>query len=99
VDTTAYRYGTTVTVAQDTMTRRGYTFAGWQLSDGTTYAPGDTFAITQNTTLTAQWEEIPLVVPTGVGAPDQALPLAVLLVAAGGMVLLVGGMIWRKRKK
>jgi uncharacterized repeat protein (TIGR02543 family) len=57
-DDTQYRSGASVTVAQDTMIRSQYRFTGWNTSQdgtGTSYAPGDTFSITQNTTLYAQW--------------------------------------------
>ena len=49
-----YLTGTVVTV-EKAPTRAEYTFGGWKLNDTTTYQPGDTFKITQNVTLTAQW--------------------------------------------
>lgn len=55
-DDTAYRYGATVTVANATMTRTGYTFDYWK---GSSYQPGDTFVITDNHVLTAQWKANP----------------------------------------
>ncbi len=54
-DSNEYYYGDTVTVAgKGDLAKTDYTFAGW--SDGTnTYQPNETFNITSNTTLTAQW--------------------------------------------
>ena len=52
---TAVEEGKTFTVAENTFTLEGHTFAGW--SDGSkTYAAGDTYTMgTANVTLTAQW--------------------------------------------
>jgi uncharacterized repeat protein (TIGR02543 family) len=61
VDETAYLSGDTVTVAP-AMTWEGYVFVQWNTAqDGTgaLYAPDDTFSITQDTTLYAQWEAEP----------------------------------------
>lgn len=59
-----YESGATVTVLSNTFTKEGYTFEGWNTSSdgtGTSYAAGGTFTITADTTLYAQWEEIPVV--------------------------------------
>jgi uncharacterized repeat protein (TIGR02543 family) len=54
-----YLSGSTVTVlGPGTITRTGYTFAGWNTAangSGTSYNPGATFTITSNVTLYAQW--------------------------------------------
>jgi uncharacterized repeat protein (TIGR02543 family) len=54
-----YVSGTTVTVlGAGTMAQTGYTFTGWNtvaIGGGASYAPGETFSITANTTLYAQW--------------------------------------------
>lgn len=55
-----YISGAIVTVLGNTgsLTRTGYTFTHWNtaaVGDGTSYAPGDTFAINATTTLYAQW--------------------------------------------
>lgn len=52
---TAVEEGKTFTVAENTFTLEGHTFAGW--SDGSkTYVAGDTYTMgTANVTLTAQW--------------------------------------------
>ena len=54
-----YTSGSTVTVlGAGSLTKTGYSFAGWNTAangSGTPYAPGATFAITSNTTLYEQW--------------------------------------------
>lgn len=48
-----------VTVSTKTPTRSGYTFTGWNTNangTGTAYSGGQTFKITKDTTLYAQWE-------------------------------------------
>ena len=56
-----YTSGSTVTVLDNEFTRDGYVFTGWNTSDdgsGISYDPDDennTFTITENTTLYAQW--------------------------------------------
>ena len=56
-----YDSGDTVTVLDNEFTRDGYTFAGFNTAangSGASYDEGDTFNISANTTLYAQWEEI-----------------------------------------
>lgn len=60
VDATAYTPGASVTVQGNggALILAGYTFAGWNTvanGSGTTYAPGDVFAIAANTTIYAIW--------------------------------------------
>ena len=55
-----YATGSTVTVLGNTgsLTKSGYTFNGWNTAangSGTSYASGNTFTISSNTTLYAQW--------------------------------------------
>lgn len=53
-----YASGSNVTVKSNTWTKTGYTFSGWNTEDGgsgTGYDAGDTFSISANTTLYAQW--------------------------------------------
>lgn len=57
-----YISGSTVAVLDNTgdLAKPGYVFAGWNTGSngyGTDYAPRDTFNISGNTTLYAQWEE------------------------------------------
>lgn len=59
-DNTGYAYGSTVTVLDNTgdLTKEHYTFGGWNTQadgNGTTYQAGNTFEITENTTLYAKW--------------------------------------------
>ena len=55
-DAATYAGGVAVTIPSAVPTKTGYTFTGWLNSvDNNTYAAGDNFTITANTTLTAQW--------------------------------------------
>ena len=59
-DNTEYAKDAQVTVSGNTgnLAKTGYTFSGWNTKadgTGTTYAEGDKFTITENTTLYAQW--------------------------------------------
>ena len=59
VDGTAYASSATITIKGNTgsLAKAGNTFSGW--SDGTTtYTAGQTFTITGNVTLTAQWTPV-----------------------------------------
>ena len=70
-----YANGATVTVKSNSFTRTGYTFTGWNTAangSGTPYSAGNTFSISANTTLFAQWSENMTTVnfvasPTGAG--------------------------------
>jgi len=53
-----YAANATVTVLANSFTRDGYTFSNWNTADngsGAEYGPNDTFTISANTTLYAQW--------------------------------------------
>lgn len=55
-----YSSGSSVTVLENTFTRDGYTFNHWDTKaddSGIDYVAGNTFTISGNTTLYAQWEE------------------------------------------
>lgn len=53
---TFYFTGSTVTISSVTPSKTGYTFTGYKSSsDGKTYQPGQSIAITKQTTLTAQY--------------------------------------------
>lgn len=61
-DATAYSYGGTVTVKDNTgsLAKTNYTFAGWATNDdgtGSNYVADNTFSITDNTTLYAKWTQ------------------------------------------
>ena len=52
--------GKIVTVAQNEFTRNNYTFTGWNTQadgTGTAYKPGDSFTLTEDTVLYAQWSK------------------------------------------
>lgn len=77
-----YASGSTVNVLANTLTKDGYSFAGWKIGDGTTvYANSadnisgatGTFTISGNTTLTAQWKAIPATAPTISGVTGATL--------------------------
>lgn len=48
---------TDYTVLANGFTNDGYTFKGWKLDNGTIVQPGDTITVTEDVTLTAQWEK------------------------------------------
>ena len=61
-DATEYSSGATVTVKGNTgsLEKEGFIFAGWNTDpdgEGTEYVAGDTFSISADTTLYAQWDE------------------------------------------
>lgn len=63
-DSTAYASGATVTVLDNTggLARTGDNFTGWNTAadgNGIAYSPGNTFTITDNVTLYAQWTSAP----------------------------------------
>lgn len=80
IDSKAYVANDKVTVlGGDGLTKSGYTFSGWNTSadgGGTGYAAGDTFTITENTTLYAQWDNYT--------ATDVPLTYSVIYDANGG---------------
>jgi uncharacterized repeat protein (TIGR02543 family) len=74
---TSYNSGTSVSILGNsgTLTRSGYQFAGWNTAadgSGPSYVGGNTFLITQNTTLYAQWliQNSPRLVYNGNGASN-----------------------------
>ena len=72
----SYWQNSTVTIASaGELSKTGYTFAGWLNSvDGNTYTAGQSFTITANTTLTAQWTAIAV---TGVSLNKSTLALSI----------------------
>jgi len=74
-----YAHGTSVTVLGNTgsLTRAGYSFAGWNTAadgSGIAYAPGDSFSIRAVTTLYAQWAATPAPVAPTPAAPAAGTP-------------------------
>ncbi len=73
-----YKSGSTVTVLGNTgnLVDTGYTFSGWNTAangTGTSYAAGNTFTISANTTLYAQWRAT--VTYNGNGATGGSVPV------------------------
>ena len=73
-----YDYNSEVTVKDNTFTKEGSTFTGWNTQadgKGTAYAADDTFKITADTTLYAQWSvntyTLTYDANGGSGAPDK----------------------------
>ena len=65
IDSTSYNSGAVVTVLGNTgnLERAGYNFVNWNTmadGSGTSYTAGQTFTISANTTLFAQWSTLPL---------------------------------------
>jgi uncharacterized repeat protein (TIGR02543 family) len=74
----AYRSGSTVSVLGNTgaLVQAGYKFTGWNTAaggSGTNYTAGNTFVITANTTLYAQWTTDTEVIP-GAAEPEAPAP-------------------------
>ena len=72
-----YKYGATVTVKDNGFTRENYEFTGWAFDAEGDEPAGETFTITENTTLYAQWEEITgtlTVTKTFSGLDEDVLP-------------------------
>jgi hypothetical protein len=67
---------TDLTTNNGTITRSGYSFAGWDTSAGTTvvYTDGERFDFTANTTLYAVWTALPVNVVIGVPVPSIPVP-------------------------
>ena len=82
-----YASGSTVTVLGNSgspvLAKSGFTFAGWNTTEngsGTSYSQGNTFAISANTTLYAQWT--PVIIPPPAVVTSPAPPT--LLFGVGG---------------
>lgn len=98
-----YQNGTTVTVLGNTgsLIKTGNTFAGWNTAvngSGTSYSAGDTFTISVNTILYAQWTPIPRTViynrngntggevPTDISSPYPSGATVTVLGNTGSLV-------------
>ena len=60
IDSATGTAGESVTVAENVFTRNNYTFTGWNTQAdgmGTAYKPGDSFTLTEDTVLYAQWSK------------------------------------------
>ncbi|GEM_PF-5840674 len=96
-DSASYAAGSTVTALGGTLTRTGYTFAGWNTAangTGANYAAGSTFAMgSANVTLYAIWMPIPTykVIYNGNGVTSGGVPVDGGSYAAGATVTVLGG--------
>lgn len=88
VDGTAYNSGNTVTVLGNsgTLTKTGFAFNGWNTlanGSGTHYNPGDTFTITNNVTLYAEWVSTtpPTITSTLTASGAQGSPFSYTITA------------------
>ena len=95
IDGNAYAAGATGTVAGNTgvLTRVGYTFAGWNTAangSGTGYVGGNTFAISANMTLYAQWTAIPTYSVSYNGNTGGTPPIDGNAYVAGATVTVAG---------
>jgi uncharacterized repeat protein (TIGR02543 family) len=95
-DTNHYQDGDTVTVSTNSgsLTRTGYSFAGWQTSSGggTPYDDSgtDTFSITGNTTLYAKWTAITYTVTYDGNSPSSGSAPSNQTASGGGSVSIAG---------
>ena len=112
-----YNVEAEVTVLENSFTRADYEFTGWKTTSGgsgTSYAPGDTFTITRNITLYAQWgsldpvveqpieeeEEVDKVEDITTIPEDRELPQTGGTAYYGfGLLLLAGGAFLKKIKR
>ena len=61
--------GNSITLPSEGFAKSGFYLSGWKLSDGTTFALGETVRVTQDLSLTAVWSPIPS--GSDAGAPSQ----------------------------
>ncbi|MDF2960459.1 MAG: xynA [Paenibacillus sp.] len=95
VDINAYKPGVTATVYGNTgnLVKTGYTFEGWNTAanvTGTTYAPGDTFTITQSINLHAIWAPISNVTYNGNGNTGGTVPVDSTSYRSGDIATVYG---------
>jgi len=69
-----YDSGTVISLAT-APTRAGYTFAGWIDSANATYLGGDSFTVTQDSTIKARWQPISYTITYTLGGGSSTLPL------------------------
>ncbi len=90
-----YAAASTVTVLGNTgnLTNNGFFFGGWNTAAngiGTTYLPGNTFAVTSNTVLYAQWLSGYVVTYSGNGNTGGSTPVDSNLYAPGASATVLG---------
>lgn len=74
--------------------QEGVYFLGWDDENGKRYDAAATITLTANTTLTAQWGDVPPVEPAGGGAGDGGAGAVVAGALLGGAGYLLGTRLW-----
>lgn len=74
--------------------QEGVYFLGWDDENGKRYAADATITLTANTTLTAQWGDVPPVEPAGGGSGDGGAGAVVAGALLGGAGYLLGTRLW-----
>ena len=77
--------------------REGFYFLGWKDENGNPYNADATITLTANTTLTAQWGDVPPVepgTPAGGGSGDGGAGVVVAGALLGGAGYLLGTRLW-----
>lgn len=72
----------------------GVYFLGWEDGNGKQYNADATITLTANTTLTAQWGDVPPVEPAGGGSGDGGAGAVVAGALLGGAGYLLGTRLW-----
>ena len=76
--------------------QEGVYFLGWEDGNGKQYNADATITLTANTTLTAQWGDVPPVEPAGGGSGDGGAGAVVAGALLGGAGYLLGTRLWRE---
>ena len=74
--------------------QEGVYFLGWEDGNGKQYNVDATITLTANTTLTAQWGDVPPVEPAGGGSGDGGAGVVVAGALLGGAGYLLGTRLW-----
>lgn len=74
--------------------QEGVYFLGWDDENGKRYDAAATIKLTANTTLTAQWGDVPPVEPAGGGSGDGGAGAVVAGALLGGAGYLLGTRLW-----
>lgn len=74
--------------------QEGVYFLGWDDENGKRYDAAATITLTANTTLTAQWGDVPPVEPAGGGSGDGGAGAVVAGALLGGAGYLLGTRLW-----
>lgn len=74
--------------------QEGVYFLGWEDGNGKQYNADATITLTANTTLTAQWGDVPPMEPAGGGSGDGGAGVVVAGALLGGAGYLLGTRLW-----